>query len=423
MTSRDVESTVLDNGVRVITEHMPHVRSASVGVWIGTGARSETAAENGICHFLEHMLFKGTQNRSAEDIAREVDSIGGHMDAFTAKELVSYNIKALDRHLPLAVDILSDLVLNPVFAADDVEKEKGVILEELKMEIDNPEYLVHEIFSSKFWKGHPLGWPILGTRNTIKSFHRDGLADYHFRYYKPSNILITAAGNLRHAELVDLAASRFGRLKNTGAVPPYGSPKTSAGVTLKNKRSLHQVHLCLGTPSHPLAHQLRFACYILNVVLGGGMSSRLFQNVREKLGLAYAIFSELSLYRDTGCLAVYAGTSLENTPRVVDLVLREFADLKQRALTEDELRRAKEHLKGSMMLGLESTSSRMGNLARQALYFGRFFSLDEMADSIEQVTSDQVQSVAREFLQQERINLTVLGRIDGLALNHEDLRC
>ncbi|HBY63016.1 MAG TPA: peptidase M16, partial [Solibacterales bacterium] len=240
---------------------------------------------------------------------------------------------------------------------------------------------------------------------------------------KPSNILITAAGNLRHAELVDLAASRFGRLKNTGAVPPYGSPKTSAGVTLKNKRSLHQVHLCLGTPSHPLAHQLRFACYILNVVLGGGMSSRLFQNVREKLGLAYAIFSELSLYRDTGCLAVYAGTSLENTPRVVDLVLREFADLKQRALTEDELRRAKEHLKGSMMLGLESTSSRMGNLARQALYFGRFFSLDEMADSIEQVTSDQVQSVAREFLQQERINLTVLGRIDGLALNHEDLRC
>ncbi|MDX2149684.1 MAG: pitrilysin family protein [Bryobacteraceae bacterium] len=423
MTNREVDCTTLDNGVRVITEQMPHVRSASIGVWIGTGARSETASENGICHFLEHMLFKGTANRSAEDIAREVDSIGGHMDAFTAKELVSYNIKALDRHLPLAVDILSDLVLNPVFAAEDIEKEKGVILEELKMEIDNPEYLVHEIFSSKFWKGHPLGWPILGTRATINSFQREGLADYHFRYYKPSNILVTAAGNLRHRELVDLVANRFGLLKDTGPVPAYASPRTNAGVTLRNKRSLHQVHLCMGTPSYPLAHELRFACYILNVVLGGGMSSRLFQNVREKLGLAYAIFSELSLYRDTGCLAVYAGTSLESTPRVVDLILREFSELKDRPLTDEELRRAKEHLKGSMMLGLESTSSRMGNLARQALYFGRFFSLDEMADSIEQVTSAQVQSVAQEFLKQEQINLTVLGRIDGLSLSQEDLRC
>ena len=423
LQGRDVEITTLPNGVRVISETMPHVRSVSMGVWIGTGARCETVKENGICHFLEHMVFKGTTSRSAEDIARQVDSIGGHMDAFTAKELVSYNMKVMDQHLPLGIDILSDLVLNPVLRPDDIEKEKGVILEELKMDVDNPEYLVHEIFSANFWKGHSLGRPILGTRRTIQSFDRDRIEDYHRRYYTPSNILITAAGRLDHETLVKLVGDRFGVLANSGIPPADSKPQTHSVVELRNKRSLHQVHMCLGTPSYPLPHEMRFPSYILNTVLGGGMSSRLFQNIRERQGLAYAVFSELSMYRDTGCLAVYAGTSLESTARVVECVLKEFSDLKQNRIPDEELRRAKEHLKGSMMLGLESTSSRMGNLARQALYFGRFFSLDEMAESIEQVTGEQIQKLAQDLFNPERIALTVLGKLDNLTLTKEQLVC
>jgi predicted Zn-dependent peptidase len=420
---RDVELTVLPNGVRVISEVMAHVRSVSIGVWIGTGARSETATENGICHFLEHMVFKGTTSRSAEEIARQVDSIGGHMDAFTAKELVSYNIKVLDEHLPVAMHMLSDIVLNPMLRLEDIEKEKGVILEELKMDVDNPEYLVHEIFSANFWKGHPLGRPILGTRRTIRSFDRDRIESYHRRYYTPSNIMITAAGNLDHQALVQLVGESFGLLVDQGAPPPVDKPETHSVVDLRNKRSLHQVHLCLGTPSHPLPYDTRFASYVLNTVLGGGMSSRLFQNIRERQGLAYAVFSELSMYRDTGCLAIYAGTSIESTKRVVECIMQEFTDLKQNPIPSDELRRAKEHLKGSIMLGLESTSSRMGNLARQALYFGRFFSLDEMTESIEEVTAEQVQHLAQEFFNPERIALTILGKLDGLALTRDNLTC
>ncbi|MFN3323744.1 MAG: M16 family metallopeptidase [Bryobacteraceae bacterium] len=418
---REVEITTLENGVRVITEAMPHVRSASVGIWIGTGARFETEKENGICHFLEHMVFKGTETRSAEEIARAVDAIGGHMDAFTAKELVSYNTKVLDRHLPVALDILSDLVLHPVLREDDIEKEKGVILEELKMEVDNPEYMVHEIFSSNFWRGHSLGRPILGTRQTIRSFRQDVLGEYHRRYYSASNFTITAAGNLKHDHLVELVGERFGSLPANGKLPEDTKPQTYAEIELRNKRSLQQVHLCLGAPCYELPNQRRFACYILNTILGGGMSSRLFQNVREKLGLVYAIFSELSLYRDTGCMAVYAGTSLESTRRVIELVLEEFRQLREVRVPEDELRRAKEHLKGSLMLGLESTSSRMANLARQSLYFGRFFSLDEMAESIEGVTADQIQEIAAEFFHPERVALTVLGRLDDLKIEREDL--
>lgn len=420
---RDVEMTVLPNGLRVISEAMSHVRSVSIGVWIGTGARSETAQENGICHFLEHMVFKGTATRSAEEIARQVDSIGGHMDAFTAKELVSYNIKVMDQHLPVAIDMLSDIVLNPVLRDEDIEKEKGVILEELKMDVDNPEYLVHEIFSANFWKGHALGRPILGTRRTIRSFDRDRIGGYHRRYYTPRNITITAAGNLDHAALVKLVGEQFGALADNGAPPPLEKPQTHSVVELRNKRSLHQVHLCLGTPSHALPHDTRFASYVLNTVLGAGMSSRLFQNIRERQGLAYAVFSELSMYRNTGCLAIYAGTSLESTKRVVECIMHEFTDLKQNPIPAEELRRAKEHLKGSIMLGLESTSSRMGNLARQALYFGRFFSLDEMTESIEAVSAEQVQRLAQEFFNPDTIALTVLGKLDNLQLTRDNLVC
>lgn len=418
---RTVESTTLDNGVRVITEVMPHVRSVSMGVWIGTGSRRETAEENGISHFIEHMVFKGTANRSSEEIARSVDSLGGGLDAFTSKELVSYNTKVLDEHVPVAFDVLADLVLNPLFRDEDIEKEKGVILEEIKMEVDNPEYLIHEIFSSNFWKDHPLGKPILGTKDTVNRFHREMIREYWQRVYSPGNILITAAGNLRHDQIVKLSAERFDKLVPVAPAPPFAPPKPHARMVFRNKASLEQVHVYMGMPSYPLRHESRFVCYVLNNVLGGAMSSRLFQNIREKQGLAYSVYSELNMYHDAGCLAICAGTSRESAERVVYSVMDELRQLRDERVTDEELRRAKDHLKGSFMLGLESTSSRMGNLARQELYFGRFFSLDEMLESIEVVTADQVQAVAREFFDPEHIALTMLGRLEGLKMTREDL--
>jgi predicted Zn-dependent peptidase len=420
---RDIESTTLPNGVRVISEHMAHVRSVSLGVWIATGSRRESPDENGISHFIEHMVFKGTTTRSAEEIARSVDSIGGGLDAFTAKEMVSYNTKVLDEHLPLAFDVLADMVRNPLFREDDIEKEKGVILEELKMEVDTPEYLLHEIFSSNFWKDHPLGKPILGTKDTVRKFGREMIHDYYRRYYSPSNILITAAGNLKHERLVDLVRERFEDLRVNGALDPDRVPVPHARLVFRNKTSLEQTHLYLGVPAYPFPHAMRFACYALNTVLGGGMSSRLFQNIREKQGLAYAVFSELSMYRDTGCLAIYAGTAVETAGKVIDSIVREFRELKENPVPEEELRRAKDHLKGSFMLGLESTSSRMSNLARQEMYFSRFYTLDEMIQSIEEITADQVQHIAQEFFNPKNITLAVLGNLGEFRVKREELAC
>ncbi len=423
LTPREIQRTTLPNGIRIVTEQMEHVRSVSLGIWIGSGSRRETAVENGISHFIEHMVFKGTEHRSAEEIARSVDSIGGGLDAFTAKEMVSFNTKVLDEHLPLAFDVLSDLVLNPLFRDEDIEKEKGVILEELKMEVDNPEYLLHEIFSSNFWKDHPIGRPILGTRETVQAFHQGMLREYYQRMYRPSNILITAAGKLRHDEVVDLTRERFDKLTTSGTLPVDASPSPHARLVFRNKTSLEQTHLYLGVPSLPMSHERRFVCYVLNTVLGGGMSSRLFQNIREKQGLAYAVFSELSMYSDTGCLAIYAGTSMESARQVVDLIVQEFRNLKNELVGEDELRRAKDHLKGSFVLGLESTSSRMGNLARQEIYYKRFYSLDEMLQSIEAVTAEQVQAIAREFFDAKKITLAMLGNLGEFRIRREELDC
>jgi predicted Zn-dependent peptidase len=420
---RDIEVTILRNGVRVITEQMPHVRSVSVGVWIGSGSRRETPEQNGLSHFIEHMLFKGTTTRSAEEIARSVDAIGGNLDAFTAKELVCYNTKVLDEHLPIAFDGLSDLVLRPLFREEDIAKEKGVILEELKMEADNPDYLVHELFSANFWRDHPLGKPILGTRETVKKFDRAMIQDYYRSVYSPGNLLITAAGNLRHERLEKLAREAFESVAPVPGTPPQPAPATHARLTLKHKKELEQVHLCLGVPCYPVSHEQRFACYVLNNLLGGGMSSRLFQNIRERQGLAYSVFSDLNPYKDTGCLSVYAGTSLESARKVVDSILREFRQLREERIPADELRRGKDHLKGSLMLSLESTSSRMSNLARQELYFQRFFTLDELVERIEAVTAEEVQSIAQAFFDQKFIALTVLGNLEGFKLTREDLVC
>jgi predicted Zn-dependent peptidase len=421
--TRDIESTTLSNGMRVITESMPHVRSVSVGIWVGTGARRETVPQTGLSHFIEHMLFKGTENRSAEEIARVVDSTGGHLDAYTAKEMVSFNSKIIDDHLPIAFDVLSDLVLRPLFRAEDIEKEKGVILEELKMEVDNPEYLVHETFFSNFWKKNALGRSILGTKATIRSFTREMVLDYYNQVYVPTNLTITAAGRLEHQRIVDLAAEYFDGLTRTGEAKKEKPPVASAPLILKNKRSLEQVHVCMGVPAYPIAHEQRYGTYVLSTILGGGMSSRLFQNIREKHGLAYSVFSELNLYRDTGCLAVYSGTSADNAHKVVTMVMDEFRQLKNNPVPDEELRRAKDHLKGSLALSLETTGSRMSNLARQELFFGRFFTVDEMIASVEAVSKEQIQAIANDFFGTQQAGLTILGRLNGLNIPAEELVC
>ena len=418
---RDVSRTSLPNGIRIITETVPHVRSVSIGVWVGTGARRETVPQNGISHFIEHMLFKGTGKRSAEEIAREADSTGGNLDAYTAKELVSYNIKVLDEHLPTAFDLLADLVLNPRFDAEDIAKEKGVILEELKMEVDNPEYLVHETFFSKFWKNHSLGRSILGTKATIESFNKETIRSYYDEVYTSSNIVITAAGHLAHSRIVELALQYFGDLPSTAAMAPEKSPSPQAPLILKNKRSLEQAHLCMGVPAYPIADERRYGTYVLSTILGGGMSSRLFQNVREKHGLAYSVFSELNLYRDSGCLAVYAGTSPENLKKVILMVVDEFRQMCTEAVPAEELRRAKDHLKGSLALSIESTSARMSNLARQELFFGRFQSVDEMMEGIERVDAAQVQTIANDFFSGKQVGVTGLGRVSGIELAPAEL--
>jgi predicted Zn-dependent peptidase len=418
---RDVSRTSLPNGIRIITETVPHVRSVSIGVWIGTGARRETVPQNGISHFIEHMLFKGTGKRSAEEIAREADSTGGNLDAYTAKELVSYNIKVLDEHLPTAFDLLADLVLNPRFDTEDIAKEKGVILEELKMEVDNPEYLVHETFFSKFWKNHSLGRSILGTKATIGSFNQETIRGYYDEVYTSSNIVITAAGHLAHSRIVELALQYFGDLPSTSAMAAEKSPSPQAPLILKNKRSLEQAHLCMGVPAYPIADERRYGTYVLSTILGGGMSSRLFQNVREKHGLAYSVFSELNLYRDSGCLAVYAGTSPENLKKVILMVVDEFRQMCTEVVPAEELRRAKDHLKGSLALSIESTSARMSNLARQELFFGRFQSVDEMMEGIERVDAAQVQTIANDFFSGKQVGVTGLGRVSGIELAPAEL--
>ena len=420
---RQIERAILANGIRIVTESMPYVRSVSLGIWIGSGSRVEHGAENGLSHFIEHMVFKGTKNRSSEDIARSVDSVGGGLDAFTSKELVSFNTKVMDEHLPFALDVLADLVLNPLFRTDDIEKEKSVILEEIKMEADQPEFVLHEAFTGSFWKGHGLGKPILGTRETVKKYEQEMLLNFYNRVYSPSNILITAAGNLNHQDLVKMIADKFGDMGDRGRPPVTTTPKAHAPLILKRKESLEQVHIAVGVPAYPLAHELRFPLYILNTVLGGGMSSRLFQDIRERKGLAYAVYSELNLFSDTGCLTVYAGTGVESAKQVVTSVVEEFRRLKNELIDVDEIRRAKDHMKGSLMLSLESTSSRMSNLARQELYFDRFMSLDELLESIENVEREEVQAIAQEFFSTENIALAMLGRLGDIEVTREDLVC
>ncbi|MDI3253214.1 MAG: pitrilysin family protein [Bacillota bacterium] len=420
---RNIRHTTLPNGLTILTEKMGHIRSVAMGVWIRTGSRHETPEINGISHFVEHMVFKGTKSRSAQLIAREVDAIGGNLDAFTGKETVCFNIKVLDEHVPVALDILSDLVLNPVFSSDEISRERGVILEEIKMDEDNPDYLVHEIFTQNFWKDHPLGRPILGTRETVRRFERDTLFDFYGQRFHGGNMIFSAAGNIDHDAFVEQVTRRFESLPAGTPVTAQAPPRTAARIILRNKKALEQVQLCLGVPAPPIADETRYATLVLNTILGGGMSSRLFQTVREERGLAYSIYSDLNPYRDTGSLCVYAGTSADRAIQVVQLVMEQFRRLKTEPLPSDELRRAKDQLKGNLLLSLESSMSRMSNLARQQMYFDHFFGMQEILDRVESITEDQVMAMANQLFQPELVAVTLLGRLDGVKLTRSQLEC
>ncbi len=422
--SRNIRKTVLSNGLLVLTESMPHVRSVSMGAWVGSGSRDETAEVNGISHFVEHMVFKGTTSRSAQQIAREVDTIGGNLDAFTGKETVCFNIKVLDENVPPAMDVLSDLVLHPTFAPEDVDREKGVILEEIKMDEDNPDYLVHEVWTQNFWKGDALGRPILGTAKTVSSFDQQTLLNFYAGKFTPQNMVFSAAGNLEHDEFVARVEREFGSLAaSAGVVPKLAAPIATPHITLKRKKSLEQVQFCLGMPAPPVNDSRRYVVYMLNTMLGGGMSSRLFQTIREDQGLAYSIYSEMNPFRNTGSLCIYAGTSVDKTQKVLQLTLQELRRLKEETVSDVELKRAKDQLKSNMVIGLESSGSRMANLARQQMYFGRFFGVDEIMEEIEAVTTTDVQELAQELFKPETMALTLLGNLGTMKVEREDLAC
>jgi predicted Zn-dependent peptidase len=410
---------VFDNGLRLVTERMDHVRSVSVGVWLTRGSRHEPAEQSGIAHFIEHMLFKGTESRSAEDIAQAIDSVGGHLDAFTAKEYASYYIKVLDEHLPLAWDVLSDIVLRPAFREDDIAREKKVILEEIKMVEDTPDDLVHELFTQSLWEGHSLGRPILGSPETVDALDRPALFDFFRTTYTAPHLVIAAVGNVRHEVVRQLVQDTFGRLPAAPPDAPDTAPSVMRHVQVRSKE-LEQSHVCIGGASYPQSHDDRYASYVLNTMLGGSMSSRLFQNVREKRGLAYSVFSSLAAYRDTGSVTIYAGCANDAVAELIDVVVSEVRGVRGE-VPSSELRRAKDHLKGSLMLSLESTSSRMSNLARQEIYFDRQFGLDETLEGIERVSSEDVDRVARELFSNGSLGATVLGQANGFILTKDRL--
>ncbi|HEX7159440.1 MAG TPA: pitrilysin family protein [Edaphobacter sp.] len=423
-TSRNIRKTILPNGLTVLTESVPHLRSVSMGAWIASGSRDESPEINGISHFIEHMVFKGTTSRSAKQIAREVDTIGGNLDAFTSKEMVCFNMKVLDEQVAPALDILADLVLHPTFTPEELNRELGVILEEIKMDEDNPDYLVNELFTQNFWKGAPLGRPILGTRKTVSGFNQQVLFNFYASRFTPSNIIFSAAGNLDHDTFVAQVEEHFRSLSaSSDYLVQRDRPAVTPHITLRRKKSLEQVQLCLGVPAPEVNNPDRYAVYILNSMLGGGMSSRLFQTIREDRGLAYSIFSEVTPFRDTGSLCIYAGIAVDKTRQVLELTLQELKRLKEEAVSDSELKRAKDQMKSNIILGLESSSSRMANLARQQMYFGRFFGVDEITREIDAVTPEAVQALAQRLFRPEALALTLLGNLGAMKIEREDLAC
>ena len=409
---------VLPNGIRLVTEAMPHVRSVAVGVWVDTGSRVEPEERGGISHLIEHLVFKGTATRSAETIARAIDSVGGHMDAFTAKEHTCFYVGVLDEHLSLAVDLLSDILMRPLFSGEDIEKEKAVVLQEIKMVEDTPDDLIHDLFAEQVWAGHPLGRPILGQWERVKAFDRATILRHFEEEYVPGRITVAVAGHVEHEQVYQLFASSFEGFGRPAMLREGPPPTLRPGIHMVAK-PLEQVHMVLGFPGIADVAPERYALYLLNDIIGGSMSSRLFQEIRERQALVYSVHSGTQGYRDTGVLYVYAGTEPANFGKVLKAVLKETRGLKKDGVSLEELRRAKDHLKGNLMLSLESTSSRMNRLAKQEMRFGSFLTLDEMLAAFDAVRPDDVEALLHRVLDEEQLALVTLGPVDKRNLPHD----
>lgn len=404
------QKAVLDNGIRIVTEKIPYLRSVSIGIWINSGSRDEDDINRGISHFLEHLAFKGTEKRSAKQIAFEMDSIGGQIDAFTSREYTCYSAKVLDEHLPIAIDLLSDILLNSTYKPSDIEKERQVILEEIKFVEDNPTDYIYDLLYKCVWSEHPLGLPILGNVESIKKIGRDAVIAHLDKHYLPRNVVIAAAGNIDEDKLRKMLERSFGNLKRNGQNQRQTPPEIKKNLIIK-ERELEQIHFCLGTKGLKSADDNRYNGYILNTILGGSMSSRLFQKIREDYGLAYSIHSFISPYADTGLLGIYAGTSPAFFNKVLKMSLEELKILRNVKVSDNEIKRSKDQLKGNLILSLESSTSRMNQLAKQEIYFGRYFSMDEIIAEIEKVRGDNIQSLAEKLLEDSFFNLAILGPV------------
>jgi predicted Zn-dependent peptidase len=400
--------TTLDNGIRIVTEAVPYLQSVSLGIWVRSGSRFERADQNGICHFIEHMVFKGTGRRSALDIAKEIDAVGGALNAFTSKELTCFYCRVLTENLEFAADLLTDIFLNASFPESEMDREKQVICQEIYQQDDSPEDYVHEIFGLRFWQDDPLGQPIMGTVPLVTGLDRNAIIDFKNRYYTPLETVICASGNLDHDRFVDL----FQEMSKLSGDFSRGKPNASKhqpSVYIEN-RDIEQVHVCIGSVGPSVTDRRRHAAYILNTLLGGGWSSRLFQEVREQRGLAYSVYSFVSSFIDTGLFGIYAGCEPARLQELLDVTSAETLNL-HLSLTKDEIRTAKSHIKGNFILAMESTDARMNRLAKCEYYFDRYLNMDEIIEQVEAVTPEQVAEAAEQMLGKNGFTIVGLGPV------------
>ena len=416
-----MQSTRLPNGVRVVSESLADLASVTAGIWVENGSRYEQPEQAGISHFLEHLFFKGTERRTAAGIAEEMDAVGGVLNAFTGKEYTCYYAKVLCEHLPMALDLLADIFTHSTFPSEEVERERSVVIQEISQAEDTPDDYVHELFNTAFWPGHPLARPIAGTPATVSALNRDHFLAFLDARYRPDRILIAAAGNVSHEQLLAVAEQQFGGLAGT-AVRVDGVPPTHRPGVSVHQKDLEQVHVCLGTPGISHTDQERYAAHLLNMALGGGMSSRLFQSVREEAGLAYSVYSAVDFHRDAGMLSIHLGVSPERGREALARLRDELITLTDRGPTEEEVEAARSQLRGSVLIGQESVSNRMFHLAHEEIYCRRYVPSEEQVARIGAVTMDQVMAVARRYLHPERFVLTALGPAPGGPIGDEDWR-
>ncbi|HDM76378.1 MAG TPA: insulinase family protein [Deltaproteobacteria bacterium] len=405
------QKTTLENGIRIVTEKIPHLHSVSVGVWVDAGSRDEEPSESGITHFIEHMLFKGTEKRSALQIAKEFDAIGGLSNAFTSKEHTCFHAKVIDYHLPLVIDILSDIFLNSKFDKEEMDRERAVILQEICMVEDTPDDYIHILLSEHFWGNHSLARPIYGYRETVQSFDKDKILRYMKKHYHPGRIVIAAAGNVEHENLIKLVEDSFGNLAKNPNSYKRIKPQPQPNVYCTTKE-LEQTHLCIATQTCSLKNQERYLCGVFNIILGGSMSSRLFQEVREKRGLAYSVYSFVSMHSDTGMLGIYAGVQKDKLNAALEAIRGTIIELKSKPVNDEELKLAKDHIKGNMYLNAESSDSRMSRLAKNEILYNRLVSFEEIEENLEAVTAKGIQQWVNSVFKAESLALEVLGPIN-----------